>query len=54
MASPFSSIEAVLLFECPELASEAFNVSVRLNAVETVTERQNFSSEMITAAAFHF
>lgn len=54
MASPFSSIEAALLFECPELASEAFNFSIRLNAAETVTERRNFGSEMITAPALHF
>lgn len=52
-ASPFPFTEAAIHFRCPEPDSDAFNFIIRRNAVETVTERQNFSPKRITAQSFH-
>lgn len=53
---PFSFIEAVPRFRCPQLDSDAFSfiiIIIRLNAVKNVTERQNFSPKKIPAQSFH-
>lgn len=37
---PFSFVEAVIPFVCPELAFDAFNFIISLNAARVVTERR--------------